>query len=191
MRDHPCHACPDRESHARWAERYHKLERDTKNQRSRHRAAHQHRGPPVRPRVRGARRAGLPRRRRGHRGRQEAAACLQRARPARQRVHTRRRVGRPRRRRAGRRDQRSDLRVTQCRRRSGTAFPDPQGARRRRCDELALGAELEQLEREHRVKFLHQPDFGFAQAVWQWSMGASLDDVLPTWSWPPATSYVP
>jgi ATP-dependent RNA helicase HelY len=29
MRDHPCHACPDREEHARVAERRHRLERDT------------------------------------------------------------------------------------------------------------------------------------------------------------------
>ena len=35
LRAHPCHACPDRESHARWAERYLKLERDTANQRRR------------------------------------------------------------------------------------------------------------------------------------------------------------
>jgi ATP-dependent RNA helicase HelY len=29
MRRHPCHACPDREEHARWAERRARLERDT------------------------------------------------------------------------------------------------------------------------------------------------------------------
>jgi ATP-dependent RNA helicase HelY len=29
MRQHPCHGCADRESHARWAERYHRLERET------------------------------------------------------------------------------------------------------------------------------------------------------------------
>jgi ATP-dependent RNA helicase HelY len=29
IRDHPCHACPDREHHARWAERYERLRRDT------------------------------------------------------------------------------------------------------------------------------------------------------------------
>jgi ATP-dependent RNA helicase HelY len=30
LRAHPCHSCPDREDHARWAERYHRLRRDTK-----------------------------------------------------------------------------------------------------------------------------------------------------------------
>jgi ATP-dependent RNA helicase HelY len=29
MRQHPCHACPEREDHARWAERRHRLDRDT------------------------------------------------------------------------------------------------------------------------------------------------------------------
>ena len=29
IRAHPCHDCPDREAHARWAERYHRLERET------------------------------------------------------------------------------------------------------------------------------------------------------------------
>ena len=29
MKRHPCHACPDRETHARWAERWWKLHRDT------------------------------------------------------------------------------------------------------------------------------------------------------------------
>jgi len=29
LRAHPCHGCDDRENHARWAERYHRLERET------------------------------------------------------------------------------------------------------------------------------------------------------------------
>lgn len=29
LRDHPCHECPDREGHARWSERYHKLAKET------------------------------------------------------------------------------------------------------------------------------------------------------------------
>jgi len=35
LRRHPCHACPDREEHARWAERRHRLARDTEELRSR------------------------------------------------------------------------------------------------------------------------------------------------------------
>ncbi|GAA4665176.1 DEAD/DEAH box helicase [Streptomyces chumphonensis] len=30
IRQHPCHGCDDREHHARWAERYHRLRRDTR-----------------------------------------------------------------------------------------------------------------------------------------------------------------
>ncbi len=29
LKAHPCHGCPEREDHARWAERFHKLQRDT------------------------------------------------------------------------------------------------------------------------------------------------------------------
>jgi ATP-dependent RNA helicase HelY len=29
LRQHPCHGCPEREDHARWAERRHRLQRDT------------------------------------------------------------------------------------------------------------------------------------------------------------------
>jgi ATP-dependent RNA helicase HelY len=35
LRQHPCHACPDREEHARWAERRHRLLRDTEALRDR------------------------------------------------------------------------------------------------------------------------------------------------------------
>ncbi|HEX5018741.1 MAG TPA: DEAD/DEAH box helicase [Actinomycetes bacterium] len=31
LRSHPCHSCPDREEHARWAERWHRLNRETRN----------------------------------------------------------------------------------------------------------------------------------------------------------------
>ena len=35
LRDHPCHDCPDREDHARWAERWFKLDRDARTLRRR------------------------------------------------------------------------------------------------------------------------------------------------------------
>jgi ATP-dependent RNA helicase HelY len=35
LRDHPCHRCPDREDHARWAERFFKLDRDARTLRRR------------------------------------------------------------------------------------------------------------------------------------------------------------
>ncbi len=46
-------------------------------------------------------------------------------------------------------------------------------------DEMAkLAGELQQLERDHRLKTLRSLDFGFAQTVWEWASGAELDDVL-------------
>jgi len=35
IRQHPCHNCPDREDHARWMERWHKLDRDSRTLRRR------------------------------------------------------------------------------------------------------------------------------------------------------------
>ncbi len=35
LRDHPCHGCPDREDHARWMERWYKLDRDARTLRRR------------------------------------------------------------------------------------------------------------------------------------------------------------
>jgi ATP-dependent RNA helicase HelY len=46
-------------------------------------------------------------------------------------------------------------------------------------DEMTrLAGELQQLERDHRLKTLRPLDFGFAQTVWEWASGAELDDVL-------------
>ena len=42
----------------------------------------------------------------------------------------------------------------------------------------SLCTDLKRLEREHRLSYLREPDFGFAHAVWSWVQGASLDDVL-------------
>ena len=41
-----------------------------------------------------------------------------------------------------------------------------------------IWAELESIERNHRVSFLRRPDFGFAWPAYQWASGASLDTVL-------------
>ncbi len=41
-----------------------------------------------------------------------------------------------------------------------------------------MWTDLRRLEREHRLSYLREPDFGFAHAVWSWVQGATLDDVL-------------
>jgi ATP-dependent RNA helicase HelY len=43
---------------------------------------------------------------------------------------------------------------------------------------VKLWAELDELEREHHLDFLRQPDLGFAWAAYQWAEGDELDDVL-------------
>ncbi len=45
-------------------------------------------------------------------------------------------------------------------------------------DMVSLWADLDGLEREHRLDFLREPDLGFAWAAYRWSEGAALDEVL-------------
>ena len=59
MQRHPCHQCPDREHHARWAERYWKLKRTIDKMRQQIEHAHRHGRAHLRPRRRRARRARL------------------------------------------------------------------------------------------------------------------------------------
>ncbi len=177
MREHPCHECPDREAHARWAERYLKLERDTKNQRGR-----------IEQRTNTV-------------ARQFDRVCHvldtlgyldgDTVTPEGERLT--------------RLYSELDLLVSEClrddlwdgldaaelaavasgltyqaRRDDDAASPKlPTGAVRHVADSMSrLCADLERLERENRLSFLHRPDFGFAQAVWDWCNGATLDSVL-------------
>ncbi|EFQ84024.1 DSHCT (NUC185) domain protein [Aeromicrobium marinum DSM 15272] len=177
IKEHPCHGCPDRESHARWAERYLKLERDTVGQRRR-----------IETRTNTV-------------ARQFDRVCEvldvlgylegDTVTPAGQRLQ--RLYGE------------LDLVVSECLARgvwdglepsdlasvvSGLTYtsrvvedaPPPRfGSRRARevADEMTeLHGELAHLERQHRLRFLRSPDFGFAEAVGRWVDGASLDEVL-------------
>ncbi|MBD8606284.1 DEAD/DEAH box helicase [Aeromicrobium sp. CFBP 8757] len=177
LRDHPCHQCPDREKHARWAERYLKLERDTKNQRGR---IEQRTNTVARQFDRVCEVLDVL----GYLDGDEVTADGKKL----TRLYSD-----------------LDLLVSECLRqqawdgldaaelasvvsgltyqsRSSDELPAPrfpsQAVRETAATMSQLCADLQQLEREHRVKFLHQPDFGFAQAVWQWCNDASLDDVL-------------
>jgi ATP-dependent RNA helicase HelY len=177
MRQHPCHACPDRESHARWAERYTKLERDTQTQRNR---IEQRTNTVARKFDRVCEVLDVL----GYLDGDEVTRDGKKL----QRVYSE-----------------LDLLVSECLRSdvwagldaaelaavvSGLTFESrnaddapaprfPTERVRHVADTMtSLCADLERLEREHRLKFLHRPDFGFAQAVWAWSSGASLDDVL-------------
>ncbi len=177
LREHPCHACPDREAHARWAERYLKLERDTANQRRRI----EQRTNTV---ARQFDRVCEVLRVLGYLDGDEVTADGLRL----QRVYSE-----------------LDLLISECLRervwdgldpaelaaavsgltfesRAGDDVPAPWLPTRRVLEVSetmgSLCTDLRRLEREHRLNYLREPDFGFAHAVWSWVQGASLDDVL-------------
>jgi ATP-dependent RNA helicase HelY len=177
LRAHPCHSCPDRESHARWAERYLKLERDTANQRRRI----EQRTNTV---ARQFDRVCEVLRVLGYLDGDTVTPDGLRL----QRVYSE-----------------LDLLISECLRegvwaglepadlaavvsgltfesRAGDETPAPMLPNRRVLEVTetmgSLCADLKRLEREHRLSYLREPDFGFAHAVWTWVHGASLDDVL-------------
>ncbi len=177
IRSHPCHACPDREHHARWAERYLKLERETNTlrrrieQRTNTIAREFDRVCEVLEEL-------------GYLdGQQVTAAGMSLS-----RIYSE-----------------LDLLAAECLRRgtwsgleapalaavlSALVFesrkPDdlqrprvPGGAVRSTLESMThLWAELDAVERAHRVSFLREPDLGFAWASYRWAGGAELDDVL-------------
>lgn len=176
LRDHPCHQCPDRESHARWAERYWKLERDTANQRRR---IEQRTNTVAKQFDRVC----------------EVLDALDYLSGDDVTAH-------------GRRLQRIygelDLLMSESLREglwddldapelaaavSALTFetrvdeaPIPELPTKRIrgvADAMGkLASDLRGLEREHRLSYLREPDFGFAQTAWEWASGAALDDVL-------------
>ena len=177
IRSHPCHDCPDREDHARWAERYLKLERET---------------------------AALKRRieqRTNTIARQFDRVCevleeldyleaetVTPAGSSLSRIYSE-----------------LDLVAAECLRRGvwdGLEAPglaaalsalvyesrNPDDAERPRVpgggvrdalgETVSIWSELDALEREHRLSYLREPDLGFAWAAYRWAGEASLEDVL-------------
>jgi ATP-dependent RNA helicase HelY len=177
LRNHPCHSCPDREDHARWAERYLKLERDAADLRRR-----------IEQRT-------------GSIARQFDRVCEVLDELAYLDGETVTSDGQ----RLARLYNELDLVAAECLRRdvwaglsppelaaclSGLVYetrnPDdappprlPRGPIRDTAEVMTgIWSELERLERAHRVRFLREPDFGFAWAAYRWARGASLDHVL-------------
>ncbi|GAA1479469.1 DEAD/DEAH box helicase [Nocardioides aestuarii] len=177
LRDHPCHDCPDREDHARWAERWHKLNRDASTLR------------------------GRIERRTNTVARQFDRVCdvlsalgyLDGDRVTDEGAHLRRLysdadlVAAESLRRglwdgldaAGLASVLSIL-VFEARRPDDASAPRLPGGEVREVigQMVKVWGELDQLERDHRLDFLRQPDLGFAWAAQQWARGADLDDVL-------------
>jgi ATP-dependent RNA helicase HelY len=177
LRAHPCHSCPDREDHARWAERHQKLDRDTRTLRRR-----------IEQRTNTI-------------ARQFDRVCdvltdlgyleddkVTEAGGRLMRIYTD-----------------MDLVAAECLRNqlwddlppSGLAAalsalvfearrPDdaqsprlPGGlVKQVLADTISVWADLDALEREHKLDFLREPDLGFAWAAFRWAEGASLDEVL-------------
>ncbi len=177
LRAHPCHACPDREQHARWAERYLKLQREVSS--LRHRIEQRTNtiarefdrvcdvlgelgyleGEQVTP-------AGSSLSRIYSELDLLAAECLRRgtwdglAAPALAAVL-------------------SSL-VFEARKPDDMQRPRvPGGAVRSTLESMTrLWAELDAVERSHNLSFLREPDLGFAWPAYRWAGGADLDDVL-------------
>ncbi|PRX92336.1 DEAD/DEAH box helicase [Allonocardiopsis opalescens] len=177
LRAHPCHGCAEREDHARWAERYFRLERDVRSQRQRvegrsHVIARTFdrvcgvlddlgylEGDDVTPQ-----------------GRRLAKIYSELDLLAAESLRT------------GVWDGLSPEELAAVV--SGLVFetrrPDdahapriPPGAAADAVLEMArLWGELYEVEKNHRVSFLREPDFGFAWAAFRWARGHRLDAVL-------------
>jgi ATP-dependent RNA helicase HelY len=177
MRAHPCHGCADREEHARWAERWLRLRRDTEKLQRRvesrtNTVARQFdrvcallqdlgylRGDEVTP----------PGRRLG---RIYAELDLLAAESLRE----------------GLWDELDPAELAACvsaltyeSRQPDDVSPPvlPRGRVRAVLgDMVRLWGELKELESDHALDFLREPDLGFAQAAWRWASGHRLEPVL-------------
>jgi ATP-dependent RNA helicase HelY len=177
LRAHPCHGCADREDHARWADRYHKLDRDTRTLRRRieqrtNTIARQFDrvcevlttlGYLVDDRV------------------TESGARLMR-------IYTDMDLVAAESLRNGVWNglAPSELAaalsalVFETRRADDASSPRLPGGRVRQvlADMVSLWSDLDALERQHHLDFLREPDLGFAWAAYRWAEGATLDEVL-------------
>jgi len=177
LRQHPCHGCDEREDHARWAERYYKLERDTRTlqrrieQRTNTIARQFDRvcdvltalgyldGDSVTPAGSRLMRIytdmdlvaaeALAHHVWDGLSPSELAAAL------------------------------SAL-VFEARRADDATSPRIPGGRVKDAlrDMVSLWSDLDALERENKLDFLREPDLGFAWAAYRWAEGAALDEVL-------------
>jgi ATP-dependent RNA helicase HelY len=177
LRAHPCHGCADREEHARWAERHQRLGRETAalrrkiEQRTNTIARQFDRVCDVLTAL-------------GYLEQDQVTPAGERL----MRIYTDMDLVAAESLRGGLWDglTPSELAaalsalVFESRRADDAAPPRIPGGRLRSAlgDMVALWADLDALEREHRLDFLREPDLGFAWAAYRWAEGDSLDAVL-------------
>ena len=177
LKAHPCHQCPDREDHARWGERWFKLDRDAKTLRRR-----------VEQRTNTV-------------ARQFDRVCevlvaleyldgdtvTQRGRHL-MRIYSDVDLLAAESLRHGLWDDLTpselaaalSILVFEARRPDDARSPRIPGgdAKEAIAEMVRLWGELDALEREHRLDFLREPDLGFAWATYRWAEGDDLDSVL-------------
>ena len=177
MRSHPCHDCPDREDHARWAERWYKLHRDTETLKRR-----------VESRTNTVARTfdrvcdvltAL--------GYVDGDSVTDAGR-ALMRLYSELDLLAAESLRHGLWDELSPAElaaalstlVFEARRPDDASPPRLPGGRVNSviAEMVRVWADLDALERDHRLDFLRQPDLGFAWAAYRWAEGDDLDDVL-------------
>ena len=177
LKAHPCHQCPEREDHARWAERYFKLQRDTETLKRR-----------VETRTNTVARTfdrvcdvltalGYLD---GDKVTEQGAHL--------RRIYTDMDLVAAEAIRAGLFDDLapSELAavlsalVFEARRADDASSPKMPGGQVRPvlAELVRVWSRLDALERDHKLDFLREPDIGFAWAAWRWAEGDDLDDVL-------------
>jgi ATP-dependent RNA helicase HelY len=181
LRAHPCHSCPDREDHSRWAERWFKLDRDARTLRRR-----------IEQRTNTIARqfdrvcdvlTALD----YLEGEGDASQVTDRGRTL-MRIYNEMDLLTAESLRADLWDglDASELAavlstlVYEARRPDDASAPRlPHGPVRKVLAEMvSIWADLDSLERDHHLDQLHEPDLGFAWAAYRWAEGDELDDVL-------------
>ena len=181
LKQHPCHGCDDREDHARWAERWFKLQRDSDTLQRR-----------IESRTNTIARqfdrvcdvlSSL-----GYLAEQDGTTVVTDEGRHLMRIHTEMDLVAAECLRAGLWDELDaselaavlSILVFEGRRADDSAAPRlPGGIVKDVVGEMVhLWAKLDVVEKEHRLDFLREPDLGFAWAAWRWAEGDELDDVL-------------
>jgi ATP-dependent RNA helicase HelY len=181
LRKHPCHQCPDREDHARWAERHFKLDRDARTLKRR---IEQRTNTIARQFDRVCDLLTALGYLEDHEG---SSRVTDRGRTL-MRIYNEMDLLTAESLRAGLWDglDASALAavlstlVYEARRPDDAAAPRVPGGQVKQVlvEMVSIWSDLDALERDHHLDQLHEPDLGFAWAAYRWAEGDELDDIL-------------